>query len=157
VSDGQRRSFRLTDDEIWAFVTDAHTGVMTSLRSDGMPISLPVWFVAVDRVIYVHTRGKKLQRLANDPRAAFLVEPGQRWAELKAVHFTGTAAPVDPDPALQRRIDAENARKYAASRSAPEQMPAATAAHYATTMRWIAFTPDARALSWDNAKLTATA
>lgn len=30
---------RLTDDEIWTYVERAHTGVMTTLRADGMPIS----------------------------------------------------------------------------------------------------------------------
>ena len=63
-----RRSLRLSDDEVWEFVRDAHTGVMTTLRRDGMPISLPVWFAAVDRIIYIRTRGRKLQRIANDPR-----------------------------------------------------------------------------------------
>ena len=41
MSDSDRQaakpSFRLTDDEIWAYVTDAHTGVMTTLRRDGSP------------------------------------------------------------------------------------------------------------------------
>ena len=66
--DGRPRpTFRLTDDEIWAFVTDAHTGIMTTLRRDGMPISMPLWFACVDRAIYVHTRGRKLQRARARP------------------------------------------------------------------------------------------
>ena len=158
MSDGGRPkgagSFRLTDDEIWAYVTDAHTGVMTTLRRDGMPISMPLWFAVVDHEIWLHTRGRKLQRLAHDPRASFLVESGEQWAELKAVHFTGTAAPAYPDPALLARIEAETARKYDAFRTPAEDLPAATAEHYASTMRWVRFTPDGRVLSWDNAKLT---
>ena len=92
-----RRSFRLTDDEIWEYVASAHTGIMTTLRRDGMPIAMPLWFAAVDRAIYVHTRGKKLTRMAHDPRASFLVESGDRWADLKAVHFTGRAELVELD------------------------------------------------------------
>jgi len=153
VSATGRRSFRLSDDEIWSFVTEAHTGVMTTLRRDGMPISLPVWFAVIDRVIFVHTRGKKLRRLAHDRRAAFLVESGELWAELNAVHFTGTAAVVEPDRALMQRIDAENERKYGSSRTPATEMPADSAAHYAATMQWVVFTPDDRVLSWDNAKL----
>ena len=57
---------RMTDDEIWSFVTDAHTGIMTTLRRDGYPISLPLWFACLDRQIYLRTRGKKLQ--ADRPR-----------------------------------------------------------------------------------------
>jgi nitroimidazol reductase NimA-like FMN-containing flavoprotein (pyridoxamine 5'-phosphate oxidase superfamily) len=145
--------FRLTDDEIWAFVTDAHTGVMTTLRHDGMPIAMPLWFAVVDRSIYLHTRGRKLQRIAHDPRASFLVESGEAWVDLKAVHLTGNAAQVEPEPELLVRIEAETSRKYDSFRAAESDMPAATAAHYASTMRWVRFTPDAKALSWDNRKL----
>ncbi len=59
----------------------------------GAPISLPVWFVALDRRIYVagpaHT--KKFARIRNDPRVAFVVESGTHWAELVGVHLTGRA------------------------------------------------------------------
>jgi hypothetical protein len=153
TTEGPRRSMRLSDDEIWEFVGAAHTGVMTTLRRDGMPISLPVWFAVVDRVIYVRTRGRKLQRIANDPRTAFLVESGLRWGELKAVHFTGRTKLVEPAPGLQARIDAEIERKYAGSRTPSSSMPAATASLYANAMRWTAFTADRRVLSWDNSKL----
>jgi nitroimidazol reductase NimA-like FMN-containing flavoprotein (pyridoxamine 5'-phosphate oxidase superfamily) len=146
-------SLRLTDDEVWEYVTNAHTGIMTTLRRDGMPIAMPLWFMVADRTMYVSTRGKKLRRLAHDPRASFLVESGERWAELKAVHFTGTAALVEPEPELLAHLEAEDVRKYDAFRTAPADMPAATAQVYASTMRWVRFTPDARVLSWSNAKL----
>lgn len=148
-----KRSPRLTADEIWDFVVDAHTGVMTTLRADGTPISLPLWYACLDRTIYVHTRGKKLRRLARNPRAGFLVETGERWAELKAVHLTGVAEQFQPDDELLARIDAEHSRKYDALRTAPEAMPTATAEAYASSMRWVRFVPDDRVLSWDNAKL----
>jgi nitroimidazol reductase NimA-like FMN-containing flavoprotein (pyridoxamine 5'-phosphate oxidase superfamily) len=153
-SSSRSPSFRLSEDEIWEFVTNAHTGIMTTLRRDGVPISLPLWFVCIDRSIYLQSRGKKLRRLAHDPRASFLVESGRAWAELKAVHFTGTAAMVDLDDDLAARFEAETARKYDAFRTAPEDMPPAAAQSYASTMRSIRFVPDQRVLSWDNAKLT---
>jgi len=146
-------SLRLTDDEVWDYVASAHTGVMTTLRRDGMPISMPLWFMVADRAVYVSTRGKKLQRLARDPRASFLVESGERWAELKAAHFTGTAAVIQPDGELLTHLEAEDARKYDAFRTAAADMPEAVAQVYASTMRWVRFTPDARVLSWSNAKL----
>ena len=145
---------RMTDDEIWSFVTDAHTGIMTTLRRDGVPISLPLWFGCLDRRIYVRTRGMKLQRIAHDPRASFLVEAGERWADLKAVHLTGRAEIVDLDDELGRRFRDEIDRKYAAYRTASEEMPEATAKHYATAMNGVVrFTPDDRVLNWDNAQL----
>ena len=40
---------RLTADEAWREIASAHTGILTTLRRDGMPIALSVWFVVEDR------------------------------------------------------------------------------------------------------------
>jgi nitroimidazol reductase NimA-like FMN-containing flavoprotein (pyridoxamine 5'-phosphate oxidase superfamily) len=144
----------MTEEEIWSFVATAHTGVMTTLRRDGVPISLPLWFVCLDRTIYVRTRGAKLRRIAHDRRASFLVESGEHWAELKAAHFTGRAEIVDVDPETSGRFRSEMDRKYAAYRTALKEMPTSTADHYARSLNGIVrFTPDDRILQWDNAKL----
>ncbi len=148
-----KRSPRMTVEECWAYVTDAHTGILTTLRRDGMPIALPLWFAVVDGAIYFQTRGKKLARLRNDPRAGFLVEDGEHWKDLRSVHFTGRAELVDLDADLAGRFGAELDRKYAGFRSRSE-MPAETAQYYATSMRGVVrFTPEDRILNWDNAKL----
>ena len=90
-------SVRLTPDEAWDVLERAHTGILTTLRRDGMPISLPMWFVVLDRTICIGAPSgtKKLARLRHDPRASFLVESGERWAELEAVHLTGRIEVVD--------------------------------------------------------------
>jgi nitroimidazol reductase NimA-like FMN-containing flavoprotein (pyridoxamine 5'-phosphate oxidase superfamily) len=145
---------RMDDDEVWAFVTGAHTGIMTTLRRDGMPIALPVWFVCLDRQIYVSTRGKKLLRIRHDARASFLVESGLAWRDLQAVHLTGRAEIVDLEGDLARRYRAEVDRKYATFRTAASDMPTETARAYESARGGIVrFTPDARVLNWDNRKL----
>ena len=82
-----------------------------------MPIALPVWFVAIDRSICLAapSRTKKLARLRHDPRASFLIESGERWVELLAVHLTGRCELLDleKDRALIERIDDELDVKYA--------------------------------------------
>jgi nitroimidazol reductase NimA-like FMN-containing flavoprotein (pyridoxamine 5'-phosphate oxidase superfamily) len=145
---------RMTEAEIWAFVAGAPTGILTTLRRDGVPVALPLWFACLDRTIYLQTRGKKLQRIAHDPRASFLVESGHRWADLKAVHFTGTAEVVDLDAEVARRFGAEMDRKYSALRATGSEMPAETSTYYQTVqMATVRFTPDSRVLDWDNTKL----
>ena len=64
---------RLTEDEAWAEIAAAHTGILTTLRRDGMPIALPVWFVAEDRTVAMRTPGatKKIARIRQ--RSASLV------------------------------------------------------------------------------------
>lgn len=145
----------MSADEIWDFVTNGHTGIFVTLRGDGVPVAMPVWFAVVDRVIYVNTRGKKLTRARNDARAAFLVESGKGWAELKAVHLTGTARVLDELPECERRrVQAELDRKYAAFRTASAALPTQTRNAYASSrFAWLEFTPDERILDWDNSKL----
>jgi nitroimidazol reductase NimA-like FMN-containing flavoprotein (pyridoxamine 5'-phosphate oxidase superfamily) len=148
------KSVRMTEDEIWDFLRDGHTGIFATLRSDGVPIMRPIWFAVIDRCVYVQTRGKTLTRVRNDSRASFLVEAGERWAELRAVHLTGTAEIVDPSPELAAAIRAEMDRKYAPYRTAQSAMPEATRGVYQQAQRaTVRLTPDTRVLNWDNRKL----
>jgi PPOX class probable F420-dependent enzyme len=144
---------RLTPDEAWAELARSHTGILTTLRRDGMPIALPVWFVVLDRTIClaVPSRTKKVARIRNDPRGSFLVESGERWLELRAVHLTGRLEVVD-DAATQRRIDDALAGKYAAFRTPGSVMPQRTQQHYADRT-FLQLVPDERILSWDNSRL----
>jgi PPOX class probable F420-dependent enzyme len=148
------RSIRLRADEAWDALARAHTGVLTTLRSDGVPISLPVWFVALDRRIYVsgpaHTR--KFARIRRDPRVGFLVESGERWVDLLGVHLTGRARIVD-DAELAERVAAALGAKYATFRTPRAEMPDETRARYDTATTTIEITPDERILSWENARL----
>jgi PPOX class probable F420-dependent enzyme len=146
-------SIRLSDDEAWAFLEQGHTGVLTTLRADGRPVSLPVWFVVLDRVIYTQTPAgaKKAARVQRDPRAAFLVETGTRWTELSAVHLEGRAEIVsDPDEAA--RASAALGEKYEAFGMPRAEVPHATKQHYraATVIRIV---PDGKVLTWDNARV----
>jgi nitroimidazol reductase NimA-like FMN-containing flavoprotein (pyridoxamine 5'-phosphate oxidase superfamily) len=141
-------------DEIWDFVTRSHTGIFVTLRRDGVPIAMPLWFAVLDRKIYISTRGKKLARIRHDDRASFLVESGQLWAELKAVHLTGKARVLEESDALCPRVQAELDRKYAAFRTLREDMPDATRKSYqAADHAYVEFTPDERILNWDNQRL----
>jgi nitroimidazol reductase NimA-like FMN-containing flavoprotein (pyridoxamine 5'-phosphate oxidase superfamily) len=151
----EKPSPRMTTEECWAYVSEAHTGILTTLRRDGVPIALPLWFACLDRKVYFQTRGKKLERIKHDPRTSFLVESGDHWADLKAVHLTGTTKIIDLDADQSARFRAEIDRKYAGYSSA-NAMPKDTAAYYAKAVTGVVcFTPDDRVLNWDNAKLVA--
>jgi nitroimidazol reductase NimA-like FMN-containing flavoprotein (pyridoxamine 5'-phosphate oxidase superfamily) len=153
----KRPSIRLSTDEAWAFVEASHTGIFTTLRRDGVPISLPVWFVVIDRRIYVTTPGgaKKVARVRHDGRAAFVVEAGERWVELKAVHLTGRARVVDDDDELAEQVRVASNAKYDAYRTVRTDMPKATQERYGGKGALIEFVVDERIVSWDNARLMA--
>ena len=145
---------RLTADEAWEVLADAHTGIFTTLRRDGMPIALPVWFVAVREKIYLSgpARTKKVLRIRNDPRCSFLVESGDRWSELTGVQVNGTAGIVS-DAELEEEIGGALDQKYRAFRTERSDMPDDTRRHYSVETALIEITPDSRILSWDNARL----
>jgi PPOX class probable F420-dependent enzyme len=146
---------RMSREEASARIAAAHTGIVTTLRRDGMPISTPMWFCVVDGDVYFGTPAgsKKVARLRRDPKVAFLVEGGKRWAELWAVHLTGRAVRVD-DPATIARVTSAHADKYARFATPRSRMPEATRRHYEASPRVIfRIDADERILSWDNAKL----
>ncbi len=129
-------------------------GTLVTLRKDGRPIALPVWFVVLDHKIYIRTRGKKLTRVRKDERCAFLVEAGQRWAELRAVHLECDGRVIEPSAVLAGRIATAMEEKYAAYRTAGEAMPAATRDYYNKAVGGIVeLEPVGKLLNWDNRKL----
>jgi nitroimidazol reductase NimA-like FMN-containing flavoprotein (pyridoxamine 5'-phosphate oxidase superfamily) len=147
---------RLSGDEAWSVIAASHTGIFTSLRRDGVPIALPVWFVVLDRRVYVSgpATTKKLARVRHDPRVSFLVESGERWRDLRAVHVTGRARIVAAEEIdLLERVAVAGDTKYAHFRTAREEMPDATRRHYSVETAVIEITPDDRVLSWHNARL----
>lgn len=148
-------SVRLTADAAWAVIESSHTGVLTTLGRDGNAIALPIWFVVLDRKIYVSgpARSKRISRVRRDPRVSFLVEHGERWAELVAVHLTGTARVVGDEPDLAARVASASAAKYAAFRTDRREMPAATREYVTVVGAILEITPHDRILSWDNSRL----
>ncbi len=136
-------------------IESSHTGVLTTLRRDGAAIALPIWFVVLDRKIYVSgpARSKRVPRILHDPRVSFLVEHGHAWAELVAVHLTGTARLVGDEPALAAAVAAASSAKYAAFRTDRGAMPAATRERVSVELATLEITPEGRILSWDNSRL----
>lgn len=150
-------SIRLSRAEAWEVLSTTHTGIFTSLRADGIPIALPVWFVSFDERIYIDavTRTKKVARIRRDPRVSFLVESGKRWAELRGVHFTGRARIVS-DPALVERVGKALGEKYAGFAGDRAAMPEETRGHYEIEHLTIEIIPDERILSFENARIQLT-
>jgi PPOX class probable F420-dependent enzyme len=150
-------SVRLDEDEVRAFLDQGHTGILATLRSDGSPAVMPLWYVQVDGSVFVRTlaRSRKAKALAADPRVSFLVESGRAWAELKAVVLYGRAE-AETDPDVIAAVDASLATKYAAF-TMPAVASDDTRRHYAQERVHLRIVPDRRALTWDNAKIVPAA
>ena len=145
----------LTDEEVWAFVAPAHTGVFTTLRPDGHPVPVPVWFVVLDHAVYVRAIATthKVAHVRHDPRASFLVEDGAGWRELRAVLMLGTARVVDDHAALVDRVAEATRAKYEDFRSFNGSLPQVTRSHYNSGSATMRFVPTETTVSWDNRKI----
>ena len=152
---GLRLSVRLTPDEAWDVLERAHTGILTTLRRDGMPITLPMWFVVLDRTICISAPSgtKKVARL--QPRPACVVPRGVGGAVGGARSRPSHRSDRGGDRRrrdrgrIGRAIDA----KYAAFRTAGAEMPAGDARRTTPVAPYLRLVPDERILSWDNRKL----
>jgi len=142
------------EEELWQFLEDSHTGILTTLRADGWPLAVPVWFTAHEHRVYVQTpaRTRKVAHVRRDPRVCFTAEAGEAWAELRAVVLTGTAEIV-PDGEEKDRAMSRVSEKYGKFRLAASKTPAVTTRFYDVEAAVIRIVPDPRQLSWDNRKL----
>jgi PPOX class probable F420-dependent enzyme len=146
-------SVRLTDEEAWNVLGISHTGILSSLRRDGAPVSLPVWFVTDEHsVLVAGPKGShKFARMRRDPRVSFLVESGKAWRDLRAVHLIGRAEIVEgPDwESLDRRFD----DKYEGFRTPRAEMPASARERYDGGRSLVRIVPTEPFLTWDNHRL----
>jgi PPOX class probable F420-dependent enzyme len=151
---------RLSEDEAWAELDTAHTGILTTLRRDGRPVSLPVWFATVGRNIYVRTPAKtrKVEHVRNDPRATFLVERGEKWIELCAVMVYADVELLEPGDELDAASAAITAKYTGFGMQAlgDKKLPDATKEHYAGRSAMLRLTPTERLVTWDNSRLRLT-
>jgi PPOX class probable F420-dependent enzyme len=146
-------SVRLTEAETQEFLTASHTGILSTLRRDGSPAVMPMWFVVIDGHVYVRTlaRSRKAGHMRRDPRVSFLVESGLAWRDLKAVVLSGRAI-FETDPALIAAIDDAFDVKYA-DFLMPDNTPDATRTHYAHARVHVRIAVERRPRTWYNAKL----
>lgn len=88
----------MTDARRDAFLAARRYGILTTLRRDGAPVSLPVWYEwdGATLLMFCHEASGKLKRLKHDARATVLVvnhpdEP-ENWVGLHGhvtVHAQG--------------------------------------------------------------------
>jgi hypothetical protein len=162
TADDKPKSVRMSVDEAWEMIEASHTGVFTTVRRDGVPISLPVWFIVENRTIVLGTptTAKKAVRARHNPVSTFLVESGLRWVELAAVHLVGRTHSVDPTDEWLTWYDEQREAKYGAFALDREDMPEATRRAYEQRgdRVYLRFTPEAdeRVIRFDNKRLGLT-
>jgi PPOX class probable F420-dependent enzyme len=84
---------QMSDSERDAFLAEPRYAILTTLRRDGSPVSVPVWFDWDGRCVrmFTHEVTPKLKRIQNDARASVLVANNVDEKE-KWVAFDGEIA-----------------------------------------------------------------
>jgi hypothetical protein len=151
VNSASPGSVRLSSAEAWEVVSAGQTAILTTLRADGWPVSVPVWFVTVGDRIYIRTFGAKVRRLQRDSRASFVVEGGTRWSEFVAAHLNCRGIVESMTPTLDKWFETEMAAKYGERFTRWADMPPASQEFYARQPRsLVTLTPVGPIRGWDN-------
>jgi nitroimidazol reductase NimA-like FMN-containing flavoprotein (pyridoxamine 5'-phosphate oxidase superfamily) len=130
----------MSDAEVDAFLATERVMRLATLDDDGWPAVVPVWFVWHDGAFWVWnlTRAKRTARLEAGTRAAFVVDGGEDYVELRGVSGRLDHAFVDDDE-VPLEVRTTFSRKYFGS-----DHPVEPADHH----RWLRLVPQAPA-SWD--------
>ncbi len=69
---------RMKQDMLDGFLQQPHVGVIATLRRDGMPYTVPVWWLWKDGVFWITGTYSRIwcKQLFNDPRASLCIESG---------------------------------------------------------------------------------
>jgi PPOX class probable F420-dependent enzyme len=147
----QRDTVRMSDEEVWAFLDQAHSLQVATIGKDGAPHLTTVWFGIKDGKILFETFGKsqKVLNLRRDNRIALLAEDGHTYDKLRGVSINGTAQIIDENPQLT------SAMRFLVQVHFKGQSDAEldkTAEHMAMKRFVVAVTPE-KVMSWDHTKL----
>lgn len=144
---------QLNDSEREAFLSNAHTAMITTLRRDGWPVTLPIWFVWVDSQFYIGTppSSAKMKRIRHDDRCCVLVEAGKAWVDLAAVEFPARAVKLDAGPEAERIAKLLD-EKYVEFQPPWDRVPDVVLRSYADRT-YLRMEPAGPMISWDNSKI----
>jgi PPOX class probable F420-dependent enzyme len=102
MSENQRASIALTDEEIAEFLVQNRTGTLASIGPSGVPHLVAMWYAVIDGQIWIETKAKsqKVANLRRDDRVTFLADDGLTYGTLRGVSFEGRGVVVDDADAL---------------------------------------------------------
>ena len=145
----------MTEAEVFRFVHDGRVCILTTIGPDGLPDPLPMWYVTDENgrvAMRTYAKSQKVANLRRDPRAAALIEDGERYAELRGVQLTGEVRVVDDDPEMVVDIWTGLMVKYEAFDAEQAEAFRRVAAAKAPTQVALILEPT-QVVSWDHRKL----
>ncbi|MEU6268751.1 PPOX class F420-dependent oxidoreductase [Saccharopolyspora shandongensis] len=152
----RRGQITMSEDEIVDFIARRRIVVLATVKADGRPHLVPMWFVHDGPVIEVwsYGRSQKTLNLRRDPRATLLLETGTEYGELRGVSLECDVQFLDA-PEDVERIGLSLAERYGTA--APGELAASEEARAVLRAKaakrvGLRFTPT-RKITWDHRKL----
>ena len=131
----RRSQITMTDDEVVEFIADRRTVVLATVKADGRPHLVPMWFVPDGSTIEVwsYGRSQKTVNLRRDPRATLLLETGDSYDQLRGVSLECDVELLD-DPAKRADLSVaaeRRAKEFSWAACATQHRTAYARAHHA--------------------------
>lgn len=113
MSGGVAAAERLADEPIQDFLATKEVVVLATLRPDGAPLAMPMWFLhGPDALVMISVAdSQKVRNIRRDGRVCVVGEAGTRGAEIRNVTVQGRAELL-PDSAERRALSERFLRKY---------------------------------------------
>ncbi len=157
------KKLALSDEQLEELMTSSWNMRIATV-GPGTRINLtPMWFGWSAGKIFTYGRGQKVVNVRRTPECTIIVDRNERFPELQAAMFQGTARVLETASDEQAEsgmaeVRAQMGRKYSGGHGQPAASEPADSStdNMATASgesnRWIVFTPD-RLVTWDNFKL----
>lgn len=150
----RRSQITMTDEEVVDFIAERHTVVLATVKSDGRPHLVPMWFVHDGPVIEVWSfaKSQKALNVRRDSRATLLLEAGQAYDQLRGVSLECDVEPLEAEAEIER-IGLALGRRYSGDPADFDESAVREALRPQVAKRvGFRFKP-ARVISWDHRKL----
>lgn len=151
----RRSQITMTDAEVADFISETHTVVLGTVKPDGRPHLVPLWFVYDEPVIeaWSFAKSQKTLNLRRESPATLLLEAGQTYDQLRGVSLECDVELLEAAEdveriglALRRRYGGEESGEFD-EELAREQLRPQVAKRVGFRFR------PTRVLSWDHRKL----
>jgi nitroimidazol reductase NimA-like FMN-containing flavoprotein (pyridoxamine 5'-phosphate oxidase superfamily) len=143
----------MSQDEALEFLASSRTGVLATIGPRGFPHLAAMRFVLVPGQIefVTYRKAQKAANIARNPGAAFLVESGESYSNLRGVRVEGNAALRD-DPERVLAIRLEQLTRY--PEDGIDETPETRSVIKGQAVKQIVVSlPIERMSSWDNRRL----
>ena len=93
MSESGRDALRMSEEEVWSFLSQGRRVQVCTNGADGWPHIVPLSYFVQDRTLVVWTDGdsRKVANLRRDDRVTCLVEEGEGINDFRAVQVQGRA------------------------------------------------------------------